>query len=500
MELHREGDVHVARPDINEEAHRRLTISPPSRVVSAEHVVTLTLILYVAHVAYAVFSGRVLYADGVNFFVNILETGTVSAGGRGFTRLFANAVTQAPLLMLVHLQVANMELLKYAYAIGLYLPYIVCVLIWQWTTRGVRAYRLFLLMFLFMGAMNSEFFLVSESHAAAALAFSLFPLLLFRAPWGLGTACLAIALAVPTVRSYESMLLLGPVLAAACTWRALRSARALVRLAWGVFGCWFAAGASVALVEVFNPSLPDSQTSVSFLEDGIGLFRDNMLGLFVGSLNLHFAGILSIIGLALVISALIAPPPFVRLIRYLIVGFAIGSGVLLVLLALFPAMMEIGLHYKARVLNAIIPALLGIGLLAMRARSVDLSRWSVQAFMVTLVLGVFQCGWHVIATNQWARYQSLFREELRGKSGYVRFEDSLLAERRIGRQSISGMNWPWTTPLMSIVLVPDGDVRSIIANPQPVQWEPFDPEDPAELPNLSEYGINYTEYLDVLLE
>lgn len=483
--------------DVNKDAHLPDRISSSRWGLGAEHVVWLTLTLYVAHVVHAVFAARVLYADGVNFFVNILANGAVSDGGRAFARLYANALTEAPLLTLVRLEVTNMEILGYAYAIGLYLPYVACILVWLWATRKAKAYRLFLLMYLFACAMNSEFFLVSESHAAAALTFALLPLLLFRIPWGPGTACLALALAAPTVRSYESMLILGPILAAACAWRGMKSSHTLTRVGWGAFMCWFLSGAVVALSEVLNPSLPESQTAVSFLEDAVELFRDNMLGLLAGNLNLHFAAILSMAGMVLAVSSLVVSH---RLLKNLVVGFAVGSALLLLLLAVFPAMMEVGLHYKARVLNAIVPLFLGLGLLVLRVKSVDLSRRVGLAFMVMLILGVFQCGWHLIATNQWAGYVSIFREELSKGEGYIQFEDTLLAERRIGRQSVSGMNWPWTAPLMSIVLTPDGEVGSIIANPQPTEWEPFDPVNPAELPDLSRYGIGYDEYLNALLE
>ena len=118
--------------------------------------------------------------------------------------------------------------------------------------------------------------------------------------------------------------------------------------------------------------------------------------------------------------------------------------------------------------------------------------------MVLCILAVFQTAWHWLATKQWSGYLALFATELKEHKGFVDFEDTLLREQCIDRQSIGNMNWGWTTPAMSIVLSEHGNVQTLISIPRNGGWQPFDPLRVDELPDLSPYGISYSQYLEIL--
>lgn len=468
-------------------------------IYSYTFVIVLVLSLYFIHVIYAVLENRFLFGDGVHFFINLLEDVEVFTGNRSVQRLFANILTQAPALLAIKIGVNELQILSIIYGASLFLPYLVCVTVWLWSTRRQKEYLLFLFVFLFASAMNSEFFIISESHAAAALYFSLIPLILFKEDWGPGTIILAVILAAFTLRSYESMLFLGPILAAMALSRGIKCHSLLARLGWSVFACWFAAGAVISLAELVYPAEPQGITSSKFAGDAVSLIWRNMFSVLTGSTHLHYAGMLSLLAIFLLCVSYIKSARIQALFLFTLWAFAMACAVVLVLHDLFPAMMEVKLHYKARTLNVAIPALTGIALILIKARIIVLdANYFRRGFAIVLILGVYQSIWHMLATSQWAGYLNVFANELDAREGFVPYEDSILKVRRIGRQSVANMSWGWTMPEMSIVLSPHGVVETIIGNPRERKWQPFDPLQAGELPDLSRYGIKYSPYLESL--
>jgi hypothetical protein len=463
------------------------------------YVMSSLLTLYLLHGVYAVLEDRFLYADGVDFFVNILESEEVYTNAWRNSRLFADFFTQYPLLFAIKSGVRDIETLGYIFSASLYVPYVIAIVVCLWATRGCREYILFLLIFLFASAMNSEFFMVTESHVAAALFLSLNFLILLRTDWGIGTWLLAICLAIPTLRSYQSMLCFGPMLAAMAAWRGLKSRKLFVRLGWIGFGLWFIAGAGFALTDIIHYPDPTTPSMADFGSHIVSLVRDNMLSVLKGTTHLHYSATLSSIALFFLGSNFSKSEKVARLLPFLMWGFAVGCLAVLVLLIVFPPLMEIHLHYKARTINVLFPIIIVLAMAAMRFKYVllDEKRWRCSIAIVT-TLAIFQCSWHILATQQWAGYLNVFRKEISSRKGFVAFEDSILAKRNIQRQIIAGMNWGWTLPQMSIVLAPEGRVQAIIGNKNP-RWSshPFDPRKAKELPDLSHYGVSYTAYIEV---
>jgi hypothetical protein len=79
------------------------------------------------------------------------------------------------------------------------------------------------------------------------------------------------------------------------------------------------------------------------------------------------------------------------------------------------------------------------------------------------------------ATWQWQRYAQAAQTVLSHHRGVISWEAALGSLSPAGRAALTGFAWPWTTPLMSIWLAPGGEVRSVIANPPGIAWEPFNP-------------------------
>jgi hypothetical protein len=95
-----------------------------------------------------------------------------------------------------------------------------------------------------------------------------------------------------------------------------------------------------------------------------------------------------------------------------------------------------------------------------------------------VLLAVGQVGWHVTASLQWHRYVSVFRDTLDENCGLVGFEEAVQGYPKQVQDDVWKMTCQWTNPTMSLLLSRDGEVKTIVANPEHGGWEPFDPRLP----------------------
>lgn len=117
-----------------------------------------------------------------------------------------------------------------------------------------------------------------------------------------------------------------------------------------------------------------------------------------------------------------------------------------------------------------------------------------RALIVVGVLAFSQITWQILATVQWRGYIKVFQAELAQNKGFIPYEYSPLAQQPAGNQVIRNLGWGWTNPSMSIALAPGGQVLAIFGAP-PSRYQPFDPQHARELPELAQYGIDYSKYL-----
>jgi hypothetical protein len=452
--------------------------------------------LQAALILYFVCESRFLYGDGSNFFTAILRSQDFVDGGRRAARSYANVFTQLPLVGALRLGVRDVDLLRTIYGASLFFPYLLCMSVWVWATKEEPRFLLFPALLLFAGASNSLFFVISESHVAGALVFTLVALLLFRRRWGPGTILLSGLLALPLLRAYESMVFFGPLLGGLAMGRARRAPGRMALVGWIVLTGWFLAGALVALMEITAPTSTVPINVSTFVDQAMFLLRDKMLPILWGETDVHYSAILSLLALPILCVGFCLSPGAARA-KAAVIG-VYGAMCLLVLIALacFPELMEVPLHYHARVFNVVIPVLLILTLLlfhfAPRLRSSFDWRY---AFVLVALLGTYQLGWQGLATGQWAGYLDVFRDEVTQNEGYVPFEASSLNTEKRGRQAIDNMNYGWALPTMSILLAKDREVRAIVGPTDEGAWQPFDPREPEALPDFAEYGLSYEPYL-----
>jgi hypothetical protein len=449
---------------------------------SAAFLLVVSLTAVVIQTAVMIASQAYLFADGA-FYLYVILT-TRQPQDLQASRYFADLVTQWPVVLAIHSGLTRIDTLSILLGASLYLPGLASLACCIWIARRQVNYLLFPLLSATAVTANSSFFIVSESHLLIALFWPLLFLLTLHRQWSGWTFALAAVLALPTLRCYESMAFLGPLLAVLSTWRMGVSANLAHRLGFFGLTAYFVAGVGVAAYWIINPREPENYesfvNSLRFYSDGVG--------------HVHFLGLLSCAALALVGWALRRNMPATRTRRALVLLFS-GACMLAALAPVaLPTLIAPTLHHRARVLNAYLPLLVALLFLLTLARPPQASAWRF-GLTIAAILGSAQATWHVVAAREWNHYLSVFRREVRERQGLVPYSESRLSRESEEGHPIAGMNWNWTMPTMSILMTVDGNVRSMVDNPTAGPWQPFVPDDPATLPDLSMYGVRFDEYL-----
>jgi hypothetical protein len=455
----------------------------PAHPALRDRTVILLLIVsgaaIVVQAALLLFAKAYLYADGPFYFYRLLLTGGPLDIDYG--RHFAHLATQWPAAAAVPLGVRRIDTLAFLFGVGLYGPPLVGLACCAWIARHRPEFLLFPIATAVAITSNSSFFVVSESHLLIAVFWPLLFLLTLRPRWSLGIFAVAAVLAFPTLRSYESMVFVGPILAACAIHRALRSDGPVGRAGFAALATYFVAGVVVAAHFIVNPRVPGNRDS--FIE-ATSFYRD-----YLG--QVHWLGLTSLGGLLLVlIAVLVGIPRHWRAL--LLTAFALTAAAAGLVPLIDPASVSPLLHYRARVLNAYLPPVLALAFLICVRRPPREGGWRF-AFAVVAVLSVAQVSWHAVATQEWTRYIALFRSELTTRRGLVPLDRSVLSRQVVDGHPVAAMGWGWTMPTMSVLLAPGGDVQAIVESPGEA-WQPFSAADPNQLPDLSRYGVRYHKY------
>lgn len=403
-----------------------------------------------------------------------------------FSRQFATLVTELPVAIGMRLGIRDLGVLSRLFGAGLYLPLVVSLGLCLWIARDRVELMLFPLVSAVAVSSNSDIFIISESSILIVFFWPLLFLLSLRRDWSRRDFALAWLLALPTLLCYESMVFFGPILiflATRCAREMRRAgcrsgARGFVALA-----LYFAAGVVVAAWWIVHPKVPDNFQS--FLE-ATRFYREP------GG-PVHWLGLLSLLALGLIGASLLIRGWPALLSWVVIVVFAVACGVAALAPVLWPSSFAPVLHSRARVLNAYLPPLLGLAFLLAWRKPRPRQRW-MYAFAIVTILAAAQGLWHVLAARRWADYLDTFRAEVATREGLVPFEESVLSREFVDGHLVAAMNTLWTMPTLSILMSPHGRVQAMIRNPDPEHWQPFRPEHPEVLPDLTRYGITFDAY------
>lgn len=423
---------------------------------------------------FCAWSQRYLFADGAKFFLDLLKGRAVAAWFPA--RWFAHLLTQYPAVFLLrNLECRDVRLVGLTYGATLFLlPPAGLLLAWWAARKAPGHYLAFPMLSHSILFLNTSFVITSEHHVAASLFWPVLYLIMFSERLTVFRSAILIALAVMATHTYESYLFLAwPLMLAA--WR--RSRNAWTNRRHGetatclVCGLLFLIAFAVSLQSTIVPRDPANRSNFAL-----------SLLIHLGYPPVWF----SLLAMTSVLSCLHPHRlgPEWPILRFLIGGFGLAVVVLSVAGAVIPSM-----QYPARVQALYVPLILG-GLVALNPTTLySLTSWQPARQRQLWRVTTWTCAVAVLfqwtATLQWNEYRHALLRKLAERDGVIAFKRSPAPKYQF--------NWGWTMPSLSIALsaLNLGSVTTIIENPDPTSgWQPFDPRNPVEIPDLREYGIS----------
>ncbi len=455
LEVDQRREVHGTRPAMTSylRSDLWLWLAPP--------------IVMLALAAYGTYAALGLVADGSYFLVTILGDGDFFFYDPA--RVMAVTLTQAPVVIAGKLGVSDVSALIRIYSASLVgLP----VLAWVGALSNLwrtRLYWAFVVMFA-VTFLNGGLIPIGEFNLAYALVALSAAILLRRDSLGFGRLLMLSLVSIALLRSYEALVYLGPVLFAIAfvrligwrgTAREVGLARQLV-LAGVMFmyssatalSAWAilfprdptnAAGAS----DLLWPVMHDPQMTIS-VAVGVGCLLVPLVR--APRFRWASAAVVGLVALFLLRSSIWAPP-WMQYASRTVVGLTF-----FVLLATCSAAVIVG---RSRPEDA--------------ARSLGGSNatWFAPALLFAAQAVVFASQAHGFA--EWA---STFEHVVTASRGPV-----VLSESGLDPVETSRFGWPWTNPLMSILLA-DEPGQGLVLNP------------PGNVPSTLEEVTAYVPTLD----
>jgi hypothetical protein len=400
---------------------------------------------------------RGLYADGAFYAEQLLLR-------QGFTiiapaRWTSEVLIQAPAVLSVRLGQDSPHAVALAFSLASNLtPLALTLACLAVLPAPDRAFGLLPVLIFLAASMSAAFASVADGPTAAGYACLLL-LLILSGPlrrWRLG---LILLLAVGAVRLHEAMAFLGPLLVSASLWRIKTTPDRLPRTVLALAGLLITAGTALAIHDVLYPDIAANRASL--LGDLVGMRW------LVSDGGVNLPALAGLFGIALL--PVVVLPPYPRAL-----GMTAGLLIFTAIAALARAEPPCpSAAFAARDDACLLTAPAMTLLLALKAGG---RRLPASSPALLAMLGIAIATADAAGTAGWLTYVSAMRTALTTGRGVVTWQDALATLSPSQAAAMHRYAWPWTTPLMSFWLTPGPIVATLIANPDGVAWQPFDPE------------------------
>jgi hypothetical protein len=456
------------------------------RIAALLSIATLTWILY------AISAQRHLFGDGSHFFLKLLEDRWFIYSD-DVSRHHSHLLTQAPVVALLALfDVRSVEVLSWAFGLGLFLPFAIGLWTSWLAVRDVDArLMLFPVLCLYGASANQALMIVHESHVATSLFWPLLFYVTLRDRFDWVHGAIAVVLAVFFIRTYESVAVTGSVLVVLLAWRALsgwRGASPLTRAVWTALLVVLLAGVATAAWAVIHPRVPSNRSDFFASLSKVSLHWPLMASL----------AFMAVIGLLLTVDAAGRHRWPYAVAVVVLAACAVHFGLSP---AGAPRLLRPAMHNAGRSVIVLLPALLALPAILVGRRFVVPSdaTWA-RAWVLLLVLVAGQVSWQMLASAQWSGFRRIFREELAAHVGPTPIEATRLNTEQVGIQVVRRMTWGWAYPSLSVVWSRSPAVTTLILGSAAdvAHYQPFDPLKADRLPKLERYGYSFEPYLAAL--
>ena len=467
------------------------SVESNSAETGVKTLLALVAAAYLAQAGVAIATGRHLFGDGSWLLLRLLAENHVTHLNNNtwndffVGRLGAFSYQQLPTLLAARLGVRSLSVLSVIFGVTLFSFKPLSLLLCYRFARDKR-YVLFPLLSLFAGTMNSEGYLISETHLMSALFWAALFGLLYPRRYRWFDIAAMLTVSVPLILCYETMVVFGPVLIAACIyrWKAIAT-RPPEKWLTVVLGFCYSLGTIFALLAIIFPR--DATQRADFFKGLLFIFHYRHVGARVSCAVLVLCALVAII------------PAIHKKTLNLLAGLAVACSLVIpVFILIHPELTSLDDQVAARTMNATVPLLLASAFLAVYFGLMQLDRRKYgRLFVMVAALGICQSAWSLVASSQWSIMLTVLRSELRTRTGPVPFQDSLLSRATLGGQPIKAMHAQWPLMPLSIVYADQGKVRAMVL-PQSTFFYPFDPHIPSALPHLERFNIDYSPYLAAL--
>lgn len=368
---------------------------------------------YLVQASVATATGRHLFGDGSWLLLRLLAENHITHLNNNtwndffVGRLGAFSYQQLPTLFAVRLGVRSLRVLSVVFGVTLFSFKPLSLLLCYRFARDKR-YVLFPLLSLFAGTMNSEGYLISETHLMSALFWAALFGLLCPREFGWFDLAAVTVVSAPLILCYETMAVFGLVLVGACIYRQRAIAKS-PREKWltVAFGAWYSLGVIFAMLAIIFPRDPTQRAD--FLKGLLFVFHYPHVGARLSWLVLILCALVVLV------------PAIYKKTLNLVVGLAVVCSLAIpAFILIHPALTSLDDHIVARTMNASVPLVLAGAFLAVyfNLLHLDTAKYK-RLFVMAAVLGIGQSAWGVVASAQWSLMVTVLRSELRTQTGLL---------------------------------------------------------------------------------
>ena len=399
-----------------------------------------------------------LLGDGVLFYLcMIFRTGFCDFD---WARAFVAYISQWPLAAALGNGLSDRSTAQLLFSAGYILPPIAAWLAALWLHRGTLLGWMGLALWS-ATYLASSLFSVGEYNLTYALAALAASVVLHPMRHRIGGALVLIVAAGVSVRSYESMALLGPALIfliAIVMVRDMRDART-TRMQWvaaGIAVVAYIAAAVIAAGSIIDPRDPSNRgTAAQSLLIPLPQVATAMvlLGLLVWCIRTKsvvrqriLVGMMTTIGATFLVLPVLWSRPMDQYYNRIIVGVMITGAIGIAGLIIW--------RYGMQVLTA------------------RLHTWQVRAVLVMVASLMIPYAMQLMTVQA---YFDAYHETLATRTGVIAMATTPMNAERFDRY-----RWRWNNPTMSFVLRTDTS-QALVMNRPNDDWQPFDPRDSAQV-------------------
>lgn len=394
-----------------------------------------------------------LSADGVHIFALILDS-------RDFTyitwsRQFAHYLIEWPLVLAIKLGVSNIPILIKAFALGIYLPYLISFGICIYALRHERkTLLLFALASIVAINLTSDYVLSGENQVMINMAWPILLLLLRRQALTWVDGLLLWILLALFSRLYETAIIPAWIYSVICLVRLYyyRRKEQVIIIAGVLLLCLLVV--TITLYFAINPR--DSSNKADFIW-GVRAVLHNPEALSAASFMVIYT-----LGLLLK--------------KRIIIIFAVTPIVMYIMAHWFvDCSVTANVSFASRTLSiTLLPVLLVSAILVWSFKR-ELDRASMLVFAVFISTMVIA---NIHNAKNWNDFRHQVIQVVETRRGYVPIEETELKD--------NPYRWPWNNTELGLVWSAPC-VKAVLLNQPGLHWEPFDPHKTLVLKNYLQY-------------